>query len=349
MMKRAERRSAARRRWEARSGIAVCSVVTLVLVIVFWSQVWLYLLWAAVSFAAGGELAVIWVWAWHTEWPERRRDPTGSVQDAVDVGRQSQTPVDHAELSDKDAGPAALAELGPQGVIRGRRRRTAVPEPLAPRPPDLADRDHREPAGPAAGRRHDLCPHLVRMGVRGLRPGRVLPGDRRLAGREPHALSYEPATEPAEAPESASRSANGRSSSGSPGTTRNGSTPHSTTCRPPRTNRTTGEAGNQSHSPPETRSPDSAKLGAAQGAPPALFRSGRSPAWRRCPGPGRAGQVASAGVGMGMPVLVSAAWSQATSRVVALAECNAARAAGSVPASRRGCRQFAGDGRAFLV
>jgi helix-turn-helix protein/integrase-like protein len=34
-----------------------------------------------------------------------------------------------------------MGELGLEGVIRGRRRRTTVPEPSAPRPPDLVDRD----------------------------------------------------------------------------------------------------------------------------------------------------------------------------------------------------------------
>ncbi|MGW6026584.1 IS3 family transposase [Streptomyces sp. NPDC055099] len=34
-----------------------------------------------------------------------------------------------------------MAELGLEGVIRGQRRRTTVPEPSAPRPPDLVDRD----------------------------------------------------------------------------------------------------------------------------------------------------------------------------------------------------------------
>ncbi|WP_433544517.1 IS3 family transposase (plasmid) [Streptomyces sp. CA-294286] len=34
-----------------------------------------------------------------------------------------------------------MAELGLEGVIRGRRRRTTVSEPSAPRPPDLVDRD----------------------------------------------------------------------------------------------------------------------------------------------------------------------------------------------------------------
>jgi transposase InsO family protein len=33
-----------------------------------------------------------------------------------------------------------MGELGIEGVIRGRRRRTTVPEPAAPRPPDLVDR-----------------------------------------------------------------------------------------------------------------------------------------------------------------------------------------------------------------
>nr|WP_042799866.1 IS3 family transposase [Streptomyces lividans] len=34
-----------------------------------------------------------------------------------------------------------MRELGLEGVIRGQRRRTTVPEPSAPRPPDLVDRD----------------------------------------------------------------------------------------------------------------------------------------------------------------------------------------------------------------
>ncbi|MER5740117.1 IS3 family transposase [Streptomyces sp. NPDC002262] len=34
-----------------------------------------------------------------------------------------------------------MPELGLEGVIRGRRRRTTIPEPSAPRPPDLVDRD----------------------------------------------------------------------------------------------------------------------------------------------------------------------------------------------------------------
>ncbi|MGW5480663.1 DDE-type integrase/transposase/recombinase [Streptomyces sp. NPDC004008] len=34
-----------------------------------------------------------------------------------------------------------MRELGIEGVIRGQRRRTTVPEPSAPHPPDLVDRD----------------------------------------------------------------------------------------------------------------------------------------------------------------------------------------------------------------
>lgn len=34
-----------------------------------------------------------------------------------------------------------MGELGLQGVVRGQRRRTTVPEPAAPRPPDLVDRN----------------------------------------------------------------------------------------------------------------------------------------------------------------------------------------------------------------
>jgi putative transposase len=34
-----------------------------------------------------------------------------------------------------------MAELDIEGVIRGRRRRTTISEPSAPRPPDLVDRD----------------------------------------------------------------------------------------------------------------------------------------------------------------------------------------------------------------
>jgi hypothetical protein len=81
-----------------------------------------------------------------------------------------------------------MRKLGIEGVIRGQRRRTTVPEPSAPRPPDLVDRDF------TASRPDQLwvadmnvCAYLVWVGVRGVRPGRVLADDRRLAGREPQA------------------------------------------------------------------------------------------------------------------------------------------------------------------
>ncbi|WP_420855520.1 IS3 family transposase [Streptomyces humi] len=68
-----------------------------------------------------------------------------------------------------------MAELGPEGVIRGRRRRTTVPKPSAPWSPDLADRvgapiGRRRPAEPtdvsgAAGR------HAARSRRSCCRPG----------------------------------------------------------------------------------------------------------------------------------------------------------------------------------
>ncbi|MER7055971.1 MULTISPECIES: IS3 family transposase [unclassified Streptomyces] len=41
-----------------------------------------------------------------------------------------------------------MAELGLEGVMRGRRRRTTIPEPSAPRPPDLVDRVFPGPPHP---------------------------------------------------------------------------------------------------------------------------------------------------------------------------------------------------------
>ncbi len=70
------------------------------------------------------------------------------------------------------------------------------------------------------------------------------------------------------------------------------------------------------------------------GARPVPSRSGRSPGWRRCPGPGRAGRGRRRWAA-GMPVRVSAACSQATSRAAARADRRPASAAGSMPASTR--------------
>ncbi|MDX3229044.1 IS3 family transposase [Streptomyces sp. ME19-01-6] len=50
-----------------------------------------------------------------------------------------------------------MRELGLEGVIRGQRRRTTVPEPLAPRPPDLVDRDLGRDAGGNGARGDDDC------------------------------------------------------------------------------------------------------------------------------------------------------------------------------------------------
>ncbi|XQE84993.1 IS3 family transposase [Streptomyces microflavus] len=63
------------------------------------------------------------------------------------VGRHLRRPPDHTGLGRKGVEVARctverlMAELGLEGVIRGRRRRTTVSEPSAPRPPDLVDRD----------------------------------------------------------------------------------------------------------------------------------------------------------------------------------------------------------------
>ncbi|MFE7392697.1 transposase [Streptomyces sp. NPDC057582] len=48
-----------------------------------------------------------------------------------------QAEADHGERD----GRLTAAEPGLEGVIRGQQRRTTVPEPSAPPPPDLVDRD----------------------------------------------------------------------------------------------------------------------------------------------------------------------------------------------------------------
>lgn len=81
-----------------------------------------------------------------------------------------------------------MGELGLEGVIRGQRRRTTVPEPSAPRPPDLVDRDF------TASRPDQLWVAdmtYVRTWSGWAYVAFVLDvysrSDRRLAGREPHA------------------------------------------------------------------------------------------------------------------------------------------------------------------
>ncbi|MBV7698522.1 IS3 family transposase [Streptomyces sp. TRM70350] len=51
----------------------------------------------------------------------------------------------------RSTGERLMAELGLEGVTRGQRRRTTVPEPPALRPPDLVDRDF------TASRPDQLC------------------------------------------------------------------------------------------------------------------------------------------------------------------------------------------------
>ncbi|RNG23548.1 hypothetical protein [Streptomyces botrytidirepellens] len=73
-----------------------------------------------------------------------------------------------------------MAELCIEGVIRSQQRRTTIPEPSAPRPPDLVDRDFTA-EGPDQFWVADMT--YVRTwsgpGLGRLRPGRVLPHDRR--------------------------------------------------------------------------------------------------------------------------------------------------------------------------
>ena len=90
-----------------------------------------------------------------------------------------------------------MRELGLSGAVRGKPRRTTMPDEAAERPTDLVERDFRAPAPnrlgacPRAdgGSRPDLRAHLVGLRLRGvlsltkgrLRRGRLLPPHRRMA------------------------------------------------------------------------------------------------------------------------------------------------------------------------
>ncbi|MFF6804562.1 IS3 family transposase [Streptomyces sp. NPDC012616] len=75
-----------------------------------------------------------------------------------------------------------MVELGLEGVVRGRRRRTTSPEPSAPRPPDLVDRNFTA-ARPDQLWVADMTYVRTWSGwAYGVRAGRVLADDRRLAG-----------------------------------------------------------------------------------------------------------------------------------------------------------------------
>ncbi|WP_106969788.1 IS3 family transposase [Streptomyces sp. NRRL F-6674] len=135
-----------------------------------------------------------------------------------------------------------MRELGLEGVIRGQRRRTTVPEPSAPRPPDLVDRDF------TASRPDQLWVAdmtYVRTWAGWAYVAFVLDVySRMIVGWQ---VANHMRTElPLDALE-------------------NGSTPPSTTYRPPSTNATGGDNRKPPRSPPETRPPDSTKLGTAQG------------------------------------------------------------------------------------
>jgi hypothetical protein len=59
---------------------------------------------------------------------------------------------------------------GLEGVVRGRRVRTTLPDLVADRPHDLVERVFRaERPPPALGRRLHLCGNVAREGLRGLR------------------------------------------------------------------------------------------------------------------------------------------------------------------------------------
>ncbi len=87
--------------------------------------------------------------------------------------------------------------LGLQGVIRGRARRTAIPDPALPCPPDRVNRQFRAPApnrlspfGDAGiacrvtGQRFHLCEHLAGLRLRRVRHRHLRRPHRRLAGIE---------------------------------------------------------------------------------------------------------------------------------------------------------------------
>ncbi|MGI5440497.1 IS3 family transposase [Streptomyces shenzhenensis] len=182
-----------------------------------------------------------------------------------------------------------MAELGLEGVIRGQRRRTTVPEPSAPRPPDLVDRDF------TASRPDQLwvadmtyvrawsawayiafVPDVYSRMIAGWPIANHMRTELPLDAREmalletgdqkglrPHSSQRPRFAIEMQGPWRASTRSSGRSSSGSPGTTESASALHSTACRPPSTNPASGKARSTPRRPPESRSPDSAKLGTA--------------------------------------------------------------------------------------
>jgi hypothetical protein len=75
-----------------------------------------------------------------------------------------------------------MRQMGLAGRVRGRKIRTTVPDPTAPRPADLVERQFkRRRPQPAVGRRSHLRRHLVGLRLHRLRHRRVQPPHRGLA------------------------------------------------------------------------------------------------------------------------------------------------------------------------
>lgn len=72
-----------------------------------------------------------------------------------------------------------MRATGLQGVSKRKGPKTTVPGPVGDRPAD-----HRDRPGPALGCQHHLHPHVLRLGVRSVCHGRVLPPHRGLAAVE---------------------------------------------------------------------------------------------------------------------------------------------------------------------
>lgn len=96
----------------------------------------------------------------------------------------------HAELN-REGVPVARCTVerlmraeGLRGIPRAKTRRTTIGDGAeTERPEDPGETEvRRDRAEPAVGGRPDLCPHALRMGLRRVRPRRVLPDGRRLAG-----------------------------------------------------------------------------------------------------------------------------------------------------------------------
>ncbi len=184
-----------------------------------------------------------------------------------------------------------MRELGLEGVIRGQRRRTTVPEPSAPRPPDLVDRDFtasrpdqlwvadmtyvRTWAGWAyVAFVLDVYSRMI-VGWQVANHMRTeLPLDalemalwRRKIKKDSGLIHHSDRGSQYVSIRYTDRLAEigAAASVGSVADSYNGSTPPSTTYRPPSTNATGGDNRKPPRSPPETRPPDSTKLGTAQG------------------------------------------------------------------------------------